>query len=106
MLHTSVPHIATLTSQSWFHAFGNSLGQEQVWVTNGEGDTVYSYRDSGFRFSYALPDWSPSFLADHLVFFQLFYKCVSIFLPQFPEILGIDRVRFAAPEELFVFGVI
>ena len=106
MLHTSVPHIATLTSQSWFHVFGNSLGQEQVWVTNGEGDTVYSYRDSGFRFSQALRDWSPSFLADHLVFLQLFYKRVSIFLPQFPEILGIDRVRFAAPEELFVFGVI
>jgi hypothetical protein len=27
----------------------------------------------------------------------LFYERTGIFLAQFPEILGIDRVRFAAP---------
>jgi hypothetical protein len=80
----------------------NPLDQAQVWVGNREGDTVRSYRG---RVSATDKLHEDGVLRRSLCLSSLFYEGFGIFLAQFPEILGIDRVRFAAQKELFVFRV-
>lgn len=43
---------------------------------------------------------------DHFVFFQLFDQRLGVPSGEFPEILGINTVRFPIPEERFILGAV
>src|SRR6516164_2080642 len=44
--------------------------------------------------------------SDHLVFFQLFHQRISVLSREFPKVLRVNSVRFSAPEEILILGVI